>query len=146
MEYGIGGIMQPVMFFEKGFCNFNCTICSNVCPNRALKPLTKEEKHKTQVGHVVFIEDICIVPTKLKSCGACAEHCPTQAVTMIPYKGGLTIPAIDTDLCVGCGACEFICPVRPYRAIYVEGNKVHRKIKPLEAEIKENIKIDDFGF
>jgi len=145
-EYGIGGVMQPVMFFEKSFCNFDCTICSNVCPNQALKSLTKEEKHKTQMGHVVFIEDICIVPTKLKSCGACAEHCPTQAVKMVPYKNGLTIPVIKTDICVGCGACEFICPVRPHRAIFVEGNKVHIEAKPFITEAKKEIKIDDFGF
>ena len=146
MEYGIGGMMQPIMFFEKGFCNFDCTVCSNVCPNHALRPLTKEQKHKTQVGYVVFNEDICIVPTKLKSCGACAEHCPTQAVRMIPYKDGLTIPTIDTDICVGCGACEFICPVRPFKAIYVEGNRVHQEAKPFVVETKKNIKIDDFGF
>ena len=146
MEYGIGGMMQPMMFFEKGYCNFDCTICSNVCPNHALRPLTKEEKHKTQMGHVVFNEDICIVPVKHKSCGACAEHCPTQAVKMIPYKDGLTIPTINTDICVGCGACEFICPVRPYRAIYVEGNKVHREAKPFITETKKDIEIDGFGF
>ena len=146
MEYGIGCMMQPVMFFEKGFCNFNCTICSRVCPNHALQPLTKEEKHKTQMGYVVFNKDICIVPTKHKSCGACAEHCPTQAVTMIPYKGGLTIPTIDTRICVGCGACEYICPVRPVRAIYVEGNRVHQEAKPFVTEVKEEIKEYDFGF
>jgi len=146
MEYGIGGMMQPVMFFEKGYCQFDCTICSRVCPNHALKPLTKEQKHKTQMGYVVFNEDICIVPVKHKSCGACAEHCPTQAVKMIPYKGGLTIPTIDTSICVGCGACEYICPVRPIRAIYVEGNKVHQEAKPFVTEIKEEIKINDFGF
>ncbi len=145
-EYGIGGVMQPTMFFEKGFCNFDCTICSDVCPNDALKSLTKDEKHKTQMGHVVFIEDICIVPTKHQSCGACAEHCPTQAVKMIPYKDGLTIPTINTDICVGCGACEFICPVRPHRAIFVEGNEVHVEAKPFITETKKEIKIDDFGF
>ncbi len=145
-EYGIGGVMQPTMSFEKGFCNFDCTICSNVCPNDALKSLTKEEKHKTQMGHVVFIEDICIVPTKHQSCGACAEHCPTQAVKMIPYRDGLTIPTINTDICVGCGACEFICPVRPHRAIFVEGNEVHVEAKPFITETKKDIEIDDFGF
>jgi ferredoxin len=145
-EYGFGGVMQPTMFFEKGFCNFDCTICSNVCPNHALKPLSIEEKHKTQMGHVVFIEEICIVPTRHQSCGACAEHCPTQAVKMIPYQDGLTIPTINTDICVGCGACEFICPVRPHRAIFVEGNEVHVEAKPFITETKKEIEIDDFGF
>ncbi len=146
MEYGAGGIMQPMMYFEKGFCNYDCTICANICPNKALKPLTKEEKHLTQVGRVVFVEDICVVHTNGTNCGACAEHCPTQAVTMIPYKNGLTIPHINPDICVGCGGCEYICPVRPYRAIYVEGNVEHLQAQAFKEGKKEKIEIDDFGF
>lgn len=144
MEYGIGGIMQPRMDFEKGFCNFDCTICADVCPNKALKPITVEEKHKLQVGRVVFVKKNCIPYTDGTSCGACSEHCPTQAVSMKPYKDGLTLPSIDPDICVGCGGCEFICPVRPYRAIYVEGNPIHLEAKPFEeAEVIEDT---DFGF
>jgi len=146
MEYGAGGIMQPVMSFEKGFCNFDCTICANICPSNALTPLTKEQKHRLQVGKVVFIPDLCVVHTDGTSCGACSEHCPTQAVKMIPYKNGLTEPFIDVDICVGCGGCEYICPVRPKRAIYVEGNKVHQQAKAFEVEQKEEKEITDFGF
>ena len=69
----------------------------------ALLPLTKEEKHKLQMGRVVFVRENCIVNTDETSCGACSEHCPTQAVTMIPYKNGLTIPSVNPDICVGCG-------------------------------------------
>ncbi|GAB6124088.1 4Fe-4S dicluster domain-containing protein [Dysgonomonas termitidis] len=148
MEYGIGGIMQPVMTYEKGFCNYNCTVCADVCPNQALLPLTMEEKHMTQIGRVHFVEDICVVHVEETNCGACAEHCPTQAVTMVPYEGheGLTIPHITPDICVGCGGCEFICPVRPNRAIFVEGNIIHQKRKEFEVEKKEEVKVDDFGF
>ena len=146
MEYGIAGIMQPIMFFERGFCNFDCTICSDVCPNGALKSLSKEEKHLNQGGYVILNEDICVVYTDGTSCGACAEHCPTQAVTMVPYKNGLTKPQIDTEICIGCGGCEFICPVRPHRAIFVEGHTVHRQAKPFEKGEKQNIQLDDFGF
>ncbi len=146
MEYGIGGMMQPVMYFEKGFCNFDCTLCTDVCPNNALTSLTMEQKHRLQVGRVVFKPDICVVHTKGTSCGACSEHCPTQAVKMIPYKNGLTIPFIDTDICVGCGGCEFICPVRPHRAIYVEGNRVHKQAKAFDVEKKDEKEITDFGF
>ena len=108
--------------------------------------LAVEEKHRTQMGRVVFVEDICIVHTEGTNCGACSEHCPTQAVKMVPYKDGLTIPLIDPDICVGCGGCEFICPVRPYRAIYVEGNAIHQEAKAFIDEKQEDIKIDDFGF
>ncbi|MDR0602704.1 MAG: 4Fe-4S dicluster domain-containing protein [Bacteroidales bacterium] len=146
MEYGVGGIMQPIMYFEKGFCNFDCTVCSNICPNGALKSLSVEEKHLMQVGRVVFDEDVCIVYTEGTNCGACSEHCPTQAVKMIPYKDGLTIPYIDPDICVGCGGCEFICPTRPYRAIHIEGNKIQQQAKAFTIEQTNEKEITDFGF
>ena len=148
MEYGFAGVMQPTVYFEKGFCNYNCTVCGDVCPNGAIKPLTVEQKHRTQMGKVVFIEENCIVHLDGTSCGACSEHCPTQAIAMIPYEGGLTIPHVDTDICVGCGGCEYICPARPFRAVHIEGNPVHLESKPFEEEEREeeNISIDDFGF
>jgi ferredoxin len=146
MEYGIGGMMMPMMHFERGFCNYDCITCSSVCPNHALLPLTKKQKHGLQVGKVIFIPEICVVHTNGTSCGACSEHCPTQAVKMVPYKNGLTIPVIDTDICVGCGGCEFICPVRPHRAIYIEGNKIHKKAKAFAVEETEEKEITDFGF
>jgi ferredoxin len=146
MEYGIAGMMMPVMHFEKGFCNFDCTVCTDVCPNNALTSLTVQQKHRLQVGRVVFEPELCVVHTEGTSCGACSEHCPTQAVKMLPYKNGLTVPFIDADLCVGCGGCEFICPVRPQRAIYVEGNKVHQQAKAFAVEKKEEKEITDFGF
>ena len=146
MEYGIAGMMQPTMSFENGYCNYNCTVCSNVCPNGALLPLTKRQKHETQMGKVVFNRDICFAVKNEFNCGACAEHCPTQAVKMVPYKQGLTIPQINTDLCIGCGGCEYICPMRPYPAIFVEGNEVHQKTKIENNEEDKSTKINDFGF
>ncbi|MDR0711323.1 MAG: 4Fe-4S dicluster domain-containing protein [Prevotellaceae bacterium] len=146
MEYGLAGVMQPTMYFEKGFCNYDCTICSEVCPTGAIKQLTKEEKHLNQGGYVVFARDICVVQVEETSCGACSEHCPTQAVTMIPYKDGLTIPHINVEICIGCGGCEFICPARPFRAIHVEGRAVQGNAKPFEEQVKEDKEINSFGF
>lgn len=146
MDYGVGGMMQPKMDFEHGFCNFDCTVCADVCPNGALLPLTMEEKHRLQMGRVVFVKENCIVFTDETSCGACSEHCPTQAVSMVTYKNGLTIPSVNPDICVGCGGCEYVCPVRPFRAIYIDGNPVQQDAKPFkEAERAVDVP-DDFGF
>ena len=144
-EYGLGGMMQPRLYFDHGFCNYDCTVCSDVCPSKALRPLTVEQKHQTQVGQVHFIRHNCIVFTDETNCGACSEHCPTQAVHMVPYKGVLTIPETDVSICVGCGGCEYVCPAKPYKAIYVEGLEAHNTLQ-FKKEKKEEIKVDDFGF
>ncbi|MDR0609049.1 MAG: 4Fe-4S binding protein [Planctomycetaceae bacterium] len=151
-ELGLAGFLQPVVQFERGFCNYDCTICTEVCPSRALTKIERvEEKHLLQIGQVIFVKENCVVETQGSSCGACAEHCPTGAVHMIPYgdpSKSLTIPEVDTELCVGCGACEHVCPVRPFRAIYIDGLEKHRNAKPAydPNEKQQEIKLDDFGF
>lgn len=144
-EYGAGGVMQPMLNFEHGFCNYDCSICSDVCPTGALLPLNKEHKHELQIGQVHFVSENCIVVTDGTHCGACSEHCPTQAVSMVPYKNGLDIPFTRTEICVGCGGCEYVCPATPHKAIYVEGIAKHQKIVLEKAEKKE-IEVNDFGF
>ncbi|MDO9153840.1 MAG: 4Fe-4S binding protein [Paludibacter sp.] len=145
-EYGLGGIMQPMLNFDKGFCNYDCTICSEICPTGAIQPLTIEQKHITQTGEVHFIKENCIVYTDETFCGACSEHCPTQAVSMVPYKNGLTIPYTETSICVGCGGCEYVGPSKPCKAIFVEGILSHKNIVITHDKKDESIKVDDFGF
>ena len=149
-EYGLRGFMQPrVVFSLEHFCNFDCVVCGEVCPAGAILPLKMEEKHLTQMGRVVFVKENCVVYARNENCGACSEHCPTQAVKMVPYgdpEVGLTIPETNVDLCVGCGACESICPALPYLAIYVDGNPVQLKAKPVPKEEVQEVKLDDFGF
>ncbi|MDR0966218.1 MAG: 4Fe-4S dicluster domain-containing protein [Myxococcales bacterium] len=100
------GLLTPVMDFETAFCNFDCTRCAQACPRGALPPLTREEKQRIQVCRAAFDRGLGIVNTDGTYCGACSEHCPTQAVQMVPVRDGLTIPEVDADGCVGCGACE----------------------------------------
>jgi ferredoxin len=146
LQYGFGYMLKPYMSYRDSFCNFGCTVCSHVCPTNAITPITEEDKKTTQVGIAKFYIDRCIVKTEENDCGACSEHCPTQAVHMVPYKGTLTIPHVEPELCVGCGGCESICPVRPRRAIIIASNPVHLTAeKPAEEEIKK-VEVDDFGF
>ena len=120
--------MQPTLSFERGYCRPECTRCSQVCPTGAIRPITKEEKTAIHVGHAVWVKDNCVVLTDGVSCGNCARHCPTGAIQMVDYEHqGKTvqIPAVDANKCIGCGACEHLCPSRPFSAIYVEGNVTH---------------------
>ena len=117
--------MQPTMSFERGYCRPECTRCSEVCPAGAIKPISREEKTDIHVGHAVWIKENCVVLTDGVSCGNCARHCPTGAIQMVDYEGK-KVPAIDENKCIGCGACENLCPARPFSAIYVEGNTMHQ--------------------
>ncbi|MDR0713489.1 MAG: 4Fe-4S binding protein [Bacteroidales bacterium] len=103
-------------------------------------------KVRTQIGTVRFIRNNCIVYSEETSCGSCSEHCPTKAVRMVPYKGELTIPQIDTDICVGCGACEYACPVTPNKAILVDGCKEHGIAQKPDDEAVEEKPLTDFAF
>jgi ferredoxin len=137
LEYGFLGMLQPRMDNNAGFCNFECKICSEVCPTGAIMPVEKEKKKLTQIGIAKFIKDNCIVNTQKTDCGACSEHCPTKAVHMIPFENNLVIPEVREDFCIGCGACEYACPVKPYKAIYVEGNRTHKVAKKNVEEKKQ---------
>ncbi|MGE5406624.1 MAG: 4Fe-4S dicluster domain-containing protein [Methanosarcina sp.] len=146
MEYGLSGMMQPVMNYHRSFCTFKCNICTEVCPTHALQPLALEAKQLTQLGKVKFIKDNCVVKTEKTSCGACSESCPTKAVYMIPYEGNLLIPEVNDEICIGCGHCEYACPMVPYKAIYVDGNPVHLAAKKPENQKSDMKTPEEFPF
>ena len=125
-------LMQPESSYERGYCRPECTKCSDVCPAGAILKITPEDKSATQIGHAVWVKENCIPLTDGVDCGNCARHCPTGAIQMIPSDpnnpDSPKIPMVDTERCIGCGACENLCPARPFSAIYVEGHEVHRTI------------------
>ena len=125
-------LMQPVMSYEQGYCRPECTLCSEVCPTGAIKPITKEDKSSTQIGHAVWVKKNCIPLTDEVSCDNCARHCPVGAIEMVPSNPedvkSLKIPVVNENRCIGCGACENLCPARPFSAIYVEGHEIHKEI------------------
>ena len=124
--------MQPTMSYERGYCRPECTKCGEVCPTGAIKPITRAIKSATQIGHAVWLKKNCVPLTDGVECGNCARHCPTGAITMIPLnpkdERSPKIPAVNEARCIGCGACENLCPARPFSAIYVEGHEVHREV------------------
>lgn len=145
-EYGTDGLLMPVLSFDKHFCGYDCNVCTQVCPNGALIPLEIEEKRLTQIGKVRFNLKKCIVFTDKTDCGACDEHCPTKAITMIPWgEEGLFIPKVNRNICIGCGGCEYVCPAKE-KAMIVEPNEVHAIAQKPKEEKQEKVKVDEFGF
>ena len=159
---GLMTLMQPESSYERGYCRPECVKCSEVCPAGAILKITPAEKSAISIGHAVWVKENCIPLTDGVSCGNCARHCPTGAITMVPCSevcdsgkdagkgkghgkgngngngngngkqkrrhGNAMVPLIIEERCIGCGACENLCPARPFSAIYVEGRQVHTSI------------------
>jgi len=119
-EFGLRNALHPVLDFDLGVCRYDCTACTDVCPTRALLPLTVGEKHRFVIGKAYVEPEFCIEYTDGKACGECARRCPRQAIKLEPIADGKRLPKVDFSLCIGCGACRYVCPARP-RAIIVEG-------------------------
>ena len=125
-------LMLPTMSYEVGYCRPECNRCSQVCPAGAINPISHEDKSSTQIGHAVWIKKNCLVLTEGVECGNCARHCPVGAIEMVPSdpddEESPYVPAVNENRCIGCGACENLCPARPFSAIYIEGHEVHHTI------------------
>ncbi len=125
-------LMQPTMSYERGYCRPECHRCSEVCPAGAIKEIKAEDKSSIQIGHAVWTKKNCIVFTDNVECGNCARHCPVGAIMMIPVdpndENSPKFPAVNQSRCIGCGACENLCPAKPFSAIHVEGHEVHKYI------------------
>lgn len=125
-------LLRPAMSYEHGYCRPECTRCSEVCPAGAIVKIDKAEKSSIQIGHAVWKKKNCVIYTDGVECGNCARHCPSGAITMVPSvkddPDSPKVPVVNRERCIGCGACENLCPARPFSAIYVEGHEVHKFI------------------
>lgn len=125
-------LMQPESSYERGYCRPECTKCSEVCPAGAIRLVSVAEKSSIQIGHAVWVKANCIPLTDGVECGNCARHCPAGAIQMVSSdperEDAPRIPVVNAERCIGCGACENLCPARPFSAIYVEGHEQHKTI------------------
>jgi formate hydrogenlyase subunit 6/NADH:ubiquinone oxidoreductase subunit I len=112
-----------------GYCEYNCSLCGQVCPTSAIKELEISEKQKVKLGLAFIDRSRCIPYTLGINCIVCEEHCPTpqkaiwfEEKEMLNDRGErniIKLPRVNLEQCIGCGICENKCPVLDKPAIYV---------------------------
>jgi len=121
-------LLQPEMAFDKGYCPPDCTRCSEVCPAGAIQKIDTAQKSAISIGHAVTVSQNCLLGQGVE-CNACSRHCPAAAISVVSDAStGHSRVVVNESRCLGCGACEYYCPVRPFSAIFVEGREVHTAI------------------
>jgi len=128
LEAGPVGLWTPLVVARVGYCEYNCTLCGQVCPTGAIKRLAVEPKRKTVIGLAVFDKDRCLPFAKGIECLVCEEHCPTgdkaivfeeREVLIDGAARRLKLPKVVDKLCIGCGICETKCPLEGASAIRI---------------------------
>jgi polyferredoxin len=136
MQSGLEGMWTPILIPKIGYCEPSCTLCGQVCPTGAIEELTLaqkigDEEHSPNVIGTAFLDRGRCLPWAMATpCIVCEEWCPTSPKAIylkdeiaINSKGepvAVKRPYIDPELCTGCGACEYACPVKSQPAIYVD--------------------------
>jgi polyferredoxin len=121
LETGIEGLWTPIVAARMGYCEYNCRLCGQVCPSGAIQELALADKQQIKIGRAVFNKATCIPWSQSTDCLVCEEHCP------LPHKAirfnarpvqlddgsikTVKLPYVEETLCIGCGICEFKCPV-----------------------------------
>lgn len=127
---------QPVMDFRRGYCLSECSKCGEICPELAIRKLQTVQRPNVHMGEAVWKKDLCVRTTEWDQCTACVRKCPVRAIHLV--QG---FPVVDRQKCIGCGACEHVCPARPMPAIYVKGYETQRVVNPIaEADLIREMK------
>jgi MauM/NapG family ferredoxin protein len=138
-EAGAVGLWSPLLVPRIGYCEYNCTLCGQVCPTGAIRPLAVAEKRKIVIGIAVFDKDRCLPFARGEECLVCEEHCPTGDKAIVFDEKEVLVnseivqvkmPRIVRNLCIGCGICETRCPVDGASAIRVLNEDESRRTLP----------------
>jgi polyferredoxin len=128
-EAGIEGLWTPVLVPRLGYCDYSCNACGQVCPVQAIPPLSLEDKRQRVIGLAYIDENRCIPWADYQDCIVCEEMCPVpdkaitlEQVEVLDGDGVLVTvqrPQVIRERCIGCGICEYKCPVNGDAAIRI---------------------------
>ena len=129
LEAGLEGMWTPRLVPRVGYCEYNCTLCGQVCPTQAIRRLTPADKKKVRIGLAAIDPSRCLPYASQTNCIVCEEHCPLprkaiwfQEVDVVTHGGErrrVKQPHVDLELCTGCGICEAKCVIQDLPAIRV---------------------------
>jgi ferredoxin len=129
IEAGLEGLWTPVLASRLGYCDYGCNACGQICPSSAIPPLDLGTKRETVIGTAIIIHDRCLPWTFGIPCIVCEEMCPTpqkairlEETTVVNDQGDVVTvqqPYVLEELCIGCGICEYQCPIEGEAAIRV---------------------------
>jgi polyferredoxin len=129
LSAGLEGMFSPRLQSRTGYCEYNCTLCGQVCPTGALTELTLAQKHITKIGNIFFDKNRCLPYAKGIPCIVCEEHCPTpdkaiqfreaHVLNSKEEKVLVKQPYVIDERCIGCGICETKCPLPGPSAVRV---------------------------
>ena len=128
-EAGVEGFGAPILNMRIGYCEFSCNACGQVCPVQAIPPLSVEEKQQRVIGKAYIDESRCIAWSDHQECLVCEEMCPLadKAIQLEESQVWgrddsvvtVKLPHVLRDTCIGCGICEYKCPINGESAIRV---------------------------
>jgi len=128
-EAGFEGFWTPILLPRLGYCDFACNACGGVCPTQAIPPLSLEEKRQTVIGKAYIDENRCLAWADHTDCIVCEEMCPLPdkaiqlSEQLVESMDGaqkmIKLPRVLRERCIGCGICEYKCPLAGESAIRV---------------------------
>ncbi|MCE5253750.1 MAG: 4Fe-4S binding protein [Actinomycetia bacterium] len=138
-DAGLEGFFTPQMDYRRAYCDWNCNECGKVCPTQAIRELTLQEKRLKVIGRAYIDHDTCIPWAEGRECLVCEEMCPTPQKAIVFTAGGSgqrnagshgagqssgqdgspKLPHVIPERCIGCGICQYVCPVANEAAIRV---------------------------
>ena len=128
LQAGLEGMGTPVLVPRIGYCDYACNACGQVCPTQAIPFLGLDDKQRQVIGKAYIDQNRCLAWSDHLLCLVCQEVCPLpqKAIQLEQQQvwtldGGVTVPLphVLRDRCIGCGLCEYRCPVSGEAAIRV---------------------------
>jgi MauM/NapG family ferredoxin protein len=140
-EAGMAGFWTPHLVMILGYCQLRCTLCGSVCPTGAIREISVKEKIELpiKIGSAYVDRGRCLPWSGNAPCIVCQELCPTSPKAIYLKKQIITglddkrievqLPYVDLEKCIGCGICEYKCPVKGRPAIRVISAGESRSLK-----------------